>query len=221
MNRAYFFAALALIVLSLVVTAWLWPTLPEIVPMHWNAAGQVDGWGPKWQLLLLGPGLITATLLIFLALPWLSPRRFEVSRSGRVYSKVMLLVLGLLAYIYGVVLWAIVQGSVEFDDVLLGGISVVLALLGNLMGKLRRNFFIGIRTPWTLADEANWYATHRFGGKVMVATGLAGLFAALAGAPPALWVGVTLLGALLPVGYSLWYFRRHRKAPGGHSNNPA
>jgi uncharacterized membrane protein len=213
MNRAFLFGAWALILVSFLVTAWLWPALPDIVPTHWNAAGQVDGYGPKWHLLLLGPGLITATLLLFLALPWLSPRRFEVSRSGPAYGKFMLLTMGLLAYIYGVVLWAVVLGSVDFNRALLGGISVVLILLGNLLGKLRRNFFVGIRTPWTLADEANWYATHRFGGKAMVATGLLGGLVVMAGGSLPLWLAITMLGSLSPVGYSLWYFRRHRSDP--------
>jgi uncharacterized membrane protein len=75
--------------------------------------------------------------------------------------------------------------------------------MGNVMGKVRRNFFIGVRTPWTLANERVWYATHRFAAKSMVAAGILAFIAAITGAPFLICLVLILLGVLTPVVYSL------------------
>jgi len=89
------------------------------------------------------------------------------------------------------------------------GVSVLVIVLGNVMGKLRRNFFIGIRTPWTLASERVWYATHRLAGKSMVAAGILSVGAALAGgvAGFAAWMAIVLAGFLVPVVYSFVHYK--------------
>ena len=84
---------------------------------------------------------------------------------------------------------------------MMGGISLFFALMGNVMGKVRRNFWVGFRTPWTLANERVWNATHRCGAKAMVVAGLAGLIVALTGAQFWLFFGILLLGALIPALY--------------------
>jgi uncharacterized membrane protein len=78
-------------------------------------------------------------------------------------------------------------------------------LIGNVMGKVRRNFWLGVRTPWTLANERVWYATHRLAGKTMVAGGLVTLVAALSALPGVVAVVALIGAALVPVGFSLVY----------------
>jgi len=91
---------------------------------------------------------------------------------------------------------------------IIGGVCLLLALLGNLMGKVRRNFYIGVRTPWTLANERVWNATHRFAGKTLVAGGLAGLALTVAGLNGWPVMVALLAGALIPVGYSLVFYKQ-------------
>jgi uncharacterized membrane protein len=110
-----------------------------------------------------------------------------------------------------VLLWGLAHGAHGAQDstrVLAGGISLAVILLGNVFGKLRRNFWFGVRTPWTLADERVWYATHRLAGKTMVAGGLLALVAVLGGLAVGVAMSFLLLGALVPMGYSLVYARR-------------
>lgn len=213
MKRRYFLVCAASLLLVVAATVLFWPQLPERVPVHWNAAGEVDRHGSRWELAIFGPAAMVINMAVFAALPWLSPRHFSVEASGATYLRFMLLVTGMFAYVHIVLLWAALGGAFDMTRAIVGGMGVLIALMGNLLGKLRRNFYIGIRTPWTLADEANWYATHRYAGKLMVAGGLFALLIALLGWPWWWALAVILAATLFPVPYSLWYSKR-RERPG-------
>jgi uncharacterized membrane protein len=216
MKTRYFGACIALFAIALAATILAWPHLPERVPLHWNVHGEVDGWGPRGMLMLLGPGAMLAELAIFAVLPVLSPKRFEVEAFLRTYLRIMLAAILLAGYITAVLLFAGLTGHVDVSSALLGGVSVVLVFVGNLMGKVRRNFFIGIRTPWTLASERVWHDTHRLAGKTLVAAGLASFAAALWGglAGIAAWIALVLAGALVPVAYSFVHYRALERGGG-------
>jgi uncharacterized membrane protein len=208
MNKRHILLCLLLIAAASAATVWYWPQLPEQVPTHWNYAGQVDGHSRRATLWLLGPGLMAAMLALGVALPWLSPARFDLRRSGPTYAYMITVVVAMLGSVYAMVLAAILGGQVALPRALPALISLLYILFGNPMGKLRRNFYVGVRTPWTLASERVWYATHRLAGKLMVGAGLLGLLAATLDAPH--WVALVLLLAapLLPVLYSLLYYKR-------------
>lgn len=199
---------LSLIVIMSVLTAYLYPQLPATLPMHWNAAGQVDGYGPRWQVWLLGPVAMGALLLLGLALPWLSPRQYEVQASGATYGYLMTLPVALMACVEALVLASALGVSLDIGRIVPALGCVALILTGNPLGKVRRNFFMGIRTPWTLASERVWYATHRLAGRLMVGSGGLGLLAVLAGAPQ--WLVLLLLLAWVPLAVlsSLRYYKR-------------
>jgi hypothetical protein len=108
-------------------------------------------------------------------------RRYDISGFEPTYYYVCMVVV-LLAYVYALVLLEVVHGGVQMQRAIPAGVLALLVLIGNPMGKVRRNFFIGIRTPWTLASESVWYATHRLAARLMVASGLLGLLALSLGA---------------------------------------
>jgi uncharacterized membrane protein len=113
----------------------------------------------------------------------------------------------MMAYIYAVLLWADSGRAIDMGRAFSCGICLFFILIGNVMGKLRRNFYLGVRTPWTLASERVWNATHRFAARIMVASGLVGLVFSITGM--FLWaILVTLAGALKPVVYSLIYYKQ-------------
>jgi uncharacterized membrane protein len=207
MTRKYFIAGFVLLAACLLATAILYPHLPNQVPSHWNGHGQVDGYSARWTLFLVNPGIMLGLMGIFALLPWLSPRHFEVQTFRSTYLYIMLVILAYLAFVHGLILWAAVSGAAHMDRAILGAVCLLFVLLGNVMGKVRRNFYIGIRTPWSIADERVWNATHRLGGKTMVAGGIAGLILALAGG---IWlsIGSLLLGAVVPAIYSLVYYKK-------------
>ncbi|MEO7067171.1 MAG: SdpI family protein [Rhodanobacter sp.] len=202
-------AVSALFVLIAAVTAvWLYPVLPAQVPMHWDLQGNVNGTMPRFwaaafpALSVLGLALLTAIL------PVISPHRFEIAPFASVYNLLMLVVQGVILFI-GVSALLLGAGyAVPMPTVAALAIGVLFMVLGNYMGKLRKNFFIGIRTPWTLASSAVWERTHRLGGRVFVLAGLLLVIGSLAGVP--LWVtlSVVVTAALIPCVYSYVIYRQ-------------
>jgi uncharacterized membrane protein len=208
MTRKYYLAGLALIAAVIAATLVVYPHLPHTVPMHWDIHGHVNGWGPRWWLLVIDPGAMAGILLLFSVLPWLSPRHFEVDTFRSTYLYIMVAVLAMLAYVHALILAASLSWVVDVTRAVIGGASLLVALTGNVLGKVRRNFFVGVRTPWTIANEHVWNATHRFAAKTFFAAGLAGLACAILNAPFWLPLAAILTGALLPAVYSLILYKQ-------------
>lgn len=208
MKAKYYLIGMLLIAAILVATVMAYPHLPVSVATHWNMRGQPNGYSPKWALFLFGPGLMAGTMLLMYLLPWLSPRRFEVDSFRSTYLQIMLMLVAMMGYFAAVILWAGVGHRLDVGRAIIGGVCLLLALLGNLMGKVRRNFYIGVRTPWTLANERVWNATHRFAAKTLVAGGLVGLALTIAGLNGWPVMIVLLAGALIPGAYSLVFYKQ-------------
>lgn len=208
MTAKYYVVGILLTAAALAATIMAYPQLPANVATHWDIHGQPNGYSPKWAMFLLGPGIMAMTLFLTWLMPWLSPKQFGVEGFRSTYLQIMLIVVVLWAYLDGVLLWAGTGHSANASRAMLGGVCVLFALLGNLMGKVRRNFFIGIRTPWALASDHVWNATHRLAAKTLVLSGLAGL--ALTALGQEAWPPLTLLmiGALIPAAYSLIFSKQ-------------
>jgi len=208
MKRKYYLLGFALLAAVLAATAIAYPHLPPIVPTHWNAAGTADAYAPKWRLFVTIPAMMLAFLGLFAVLPWLSPKRFEVDAFRSTYLYIMIVLLCMMVYFHALVLWAALGRSVDMTRAIIGGVCLLFALLGNVLGKVRRNFYIGIRTPWTIANETVWNATHRLGGKLFFLCGLVGFVLALLRAPFWLVGGILAAGAAVPVIYSLVLYKK-------------
>lgn len=207
-NQRYYLGAVAVILATLAGILVAYPQLPNIVPVHWNAHGQPDGWGPKWSLFFFGPGIMIAIVAVTAALPWLSPKKFEVDSFRPTYLYIMIAIVAMIAYIQILVLLAGLGVALDVGRSVEGGVCLLITLLGNVLGKVRRNFYVGIRTPWTLSSDAVWNRTHRFGAKTFFAGGLIGLFSVLLRAP--FWIPLTaiLAGTLTPAVYSLFVYKQ-------------
>ena len=156
--------------------------------------------------------LIMAALLALLAiLPAISPKGFDMASFGPTYSGLSASVTAFLFVLHALALGAALD-RIDMDrglGIAFGGFFLVM---GNWMPKIRRNFFMGIRTPWTLADEEVWAVTHRFGGRTMVGGGLLMVIAAVAGAPMWATIGILLVSALAPAAYSFFAYRSLHRA---------
>ena len=177
--------------------AYLAVRLPDRVPIHWNINGQVDGYGSKWMNVLIGPGMVLFSLFLTLLIPNILPKNYTIDRFGATYAKVMVLVSAMMAFIAVVIGQASMGGAFNVGQAMMAVMFLFFALLGNVMGKIKRNFFVGIRTPWTIADERVWDATHRTAAKIWFFGGLVGFLLAMIGLPMA--VSIVLL-----IGMSLW-----------------
>lgn len=211
MKTRFTWWAVLMLALTVGATLLIYGTLPARIPAHWNAAGTVDGWGPRAGI-FTEPLIMLGLALLWRWLPAVSPKRFGVDGFEDTWWFGGMATLGLLAFIQAMLLWAASGAAVDMGRALAGGLGAFMLLLGNVMGKVRRNFWLGVRTPWTLTDERVWYATHRLAGRTMVLGGLLAIAAALAGLPGWSGTALVLAGALVPAAYSLVYYKRLERA---------
>jgi uncharacterized membrane protein len=216
MTRTYWIVAFVLFAASIALPAWLYPGLPDRIPTHWNIKGEVDGYGGKWTLFMF-PAMMVPMLVLFYFMPALSPKHFEVDAFRPTYLYIMDLVLGLFTFMQAVLLYTVCQavhGDNSFDigRGFFAGIFLFFGLMGNVLGKVRKNFYIGIRVPWTLASDRVWNDTHRLGAWVMVAAGVIGFLLTIFGAP--LWVPVVVLvgSVSIPLVYSFVHYKALERA---------
>lgn len=200
------YTTLLLLAAELTTTGIVYPHLQATVPLHWDIHGQPNGYGPRIVLVLLGAGMLVFTGLLAAVLPWLSPKNFSIEEFAPTFWRINLYLLLFMFYLDCTMLWG-AAGHGSSGRMIFCGIAMLIALLGNVMGKVRRNFYIGIRTPWTLSSERVWSATHRFAARAMFMTGVLGCIAAAAGAL-ALAMALVLAGALAPIVYSLVYSKQ-------------
>lgn len=212
MNRQHLTANVVLILAAAALTAFCWTRLPESIAIHWNLAGEVDGWAGRWTLWLSGPGLMALLLAIGAALPFLSPREFSLEKSGATAGHIVTIIVAMIGGVHLLLLASNLGMELDIARIVPAGVFVLLILIGNPLGKVKRNFYIGIRTPWTLASERVWYATHRMGARVMVAGGICGLAAVMLRAPGSAAVALLVALALLPILYSLVLYKRLERA---------
>jgi uncharacterized membrane protein len=214
--------SLAYVIVSFALAAGLYGRLPDQIPTHWNARGVVDGFSPKpWGPFVL-PLVMLGVYLLLLVIPRISPSGFRVERFMKVFEIIQATLLGFLFLVTALVLLAGTGMPVPMDRAIHAGTGVLFIVLGNFMGKVTKNFFVGIRTPWTLANDEVWLRTHRLGGRFFVLAGLVLLLSGLLGGGVApLLAAVTIAGGL-PVVYSYIIYRRIQGTSNGspgHDNS--
>src|SRR5262249_26107124 len=156
---------------------------------------------------LLTPTLMAGFLGLTLVLPWLSPRKFEIDTWRHTYDYIMALVIALFGFIYVCLVLSALDTEVPSVRFMVAGVMFFFPLLGTVMGRVRRNFYVGVRTPWTLASDVVWNQTHRVAAWLFVVFGLAGAVAILAGINMIVCFVALLVAAFAPVVYSLVLYK--------------
>ena len=199
------------ILLPIVAGLLLWDQLPDTINIHWNAAGEADGTAGK-ALAVFFPALL------MLGFQWLCAALTSKSMKNQPAAAIhlSLWICPMLSLMVHSIMYSIAL-DMEFNLHLLlfVPLGALFAVIGNYMPKVRRNANMGIKTIWALSDDENWYATHRFGGKVWT---IGGLLVIAVGCLPWRWAaivnfGLILVFALSPALYS-WLFYRRQKAAG-------
>jgi uncharacterized membrane protein len=184
------------------------------LPIHWNLAGEADGFAPAATALLWPAGVSMLIGALFAAIPRMEPMQERLEASAPLLRSVWIGTMLLMVYLQ-IMIAAPAMGWTLGPDLLQVGLGALLVMIGNSLPKSRPSRLVGIRTPWTLADTDNWIATHRLGGKVMIAAGCLIVAAGLSPLPPS-WRGaamMVLLGiaVVVPVFYSWWLWRQRGK----------
>ncbi len=179
------------------VSAWVLTRIPtdKRVPVHFDIAGQPDRFSEAWMALLIIPGLCALFTLLFALLPRIEPRALNLAGSQRAYDTVWITAILLLAGCHGFLIASALDLTLDIPRLVTALVGLSFVATGNVAGKIRPNFTIGIRLPWTLASDRVWYRTHRVFGWGAVATGLL-LMAASGGGMPSIMLAITLFTCL-------------------------
>jgi uncharacterized membrane protein len=211
-TRFYWIGSLVLVAVAAGAAAALYPFMPDRIPTHWNIRGEVDGYGAKQWALFLVPAMMAGFLVLFYFLPALSPKHFEVTTFRSTYLYIMLIVTGLFFYIHAITMyasWRVAVDGAKYDlgRPLIAGMFLFFAVLGNVLGKVRKNFYIGVRVPWTLASDRVWNDTHRLAAWLMVGAGLVGFVLTLIGLSPIVAFVLLMFAAIIPIVYSFVHYK--------------
>ena len=210
----------SIVILAVVAVAsfYFYAHFPEKVPTHWNFSGEVDGWGTRWQGAFIIPIMLLGMYIMFLLLPLLDPKKeryAQFSKTYHVFKNILLIVMGVIYFV------ASLNGlgyNIPIQYVVPGIIGVLFVVMGNYMSKLKRNWFIGIRTPWTLSSEEVWNKTHRVGGYLFILAGIAMIITPLL--PPLLgWIVFGTMIAVITIGTFAYYYFLFLKEKKNDKNN--
>jgi uncharacterized membrane protein len=190
----------ALLAACAAVGVWAWLRLPPgaLVAVHFNAHGDPDGFAGKGVGLALMPAIGAATIGFLAILPSISPRRKNLEASAAAYGTVMIGVAAIFLVTQGTIVARAMDPAFDVLRWLFVAIGVLFAVTGNLLGKVRHNYILGVRTPWTLADERVWDKTHRFTGRLMALAGVVLALGAAFSADHRLIIGLLVLCAAGP-----------------------
>ena len=190
--------------------ATVWNDLPETIATHFNASGEADDFGSKNTLIYMLLLLIGAVFILFKIIPFIDPKK-RIQQMGDSYQKVQFFVLSLMSAIATFLVYTAASGGNSNNNILFALLGFFLIALGNYMPTFKPNYFVGIRTPWTLENETNWRKTHRLGGKLFMVGGvIITFFSLLLDSEKALVVmlGVSMLLSTTLIGYSYLEYRK-------------
>jgi uncharacterized membrane protein len=198
------------IVASMLIAGFLlWDSLPEMMPSHWNLEGEIDAYMEKSTWIWIFPGI---TLLLVLMFPFFSridPKKEKYELFRRPWLILQMVFVGFFAYLYFVSLYLTLNPEISITGFVFGGMGVMFILIGNYLGKVRQNWFLGIRTPWTLDNEEVWNKTQRLAGWLFLIAGLVVFAEAFIQWQIAWVMGVVIaVAVIVPVVYS---YLLHRK----------
>ena len=168
----------AIIAIQIIVGIFGFIVLPDTVPIHWGINGQANGYGPKWVNTFLIPLISIGIYVLIRVLLAAGPRLGGRQATAANLQIAKIIIAGIILFMLIIQLAIIAQSlgvGFEITTVIMLAVSVLFIFIGNYMGKMRRNFWMGIRTPWTLTNTVVWERTHRLGGWLFVAVGLIGI----------------------------------------------
>ncbi|MDK2820803.1 MAG: hypothetical protein PWP31_768 [Clostridia bacterium] len=189
--------AILIIIAMLVGGIVVYPHLPELVPSHWNFRGEIDGYSGRFWGAFGLPLMAAAIYLGMIFAPYIDPKKENYPRFSSAYRIIRLVLVLFMAVLYGTIITVALGGPANLVSKTTPlAVGILFIVIGNYLPQARHNYFFGIRTPWTLANEEVWRRTHRFSGILFVLGGLGLIVSAFLPAPINFIVG---LGGIITV----------------------
>lgn len=200
----------------IVYLLFIWKSLPDTIALHFDMNGNPDRYGSKNELLgvvALMAGVTVGTYLLMRNIHRIDPKRYAKEMQDK-YTKMGVVIALFLSALHFFVIYSAAKGRISASPgVIFAGISVLLAIIGNYMYNLKPNYFVGIRVPWTLANDDNWKKTHQMAARLWFFAGLA-LAALSLTLPPRtamiVFFGGVFLITIIPIVYSYTLFAKEK-----------
>ncbi|HSL28668.1 MAG TPA: SdpI family protein [Anaerolineales bacterium] len=187
----------------------LWNRLPDPMASHWNVHDQVDGYTSRFTGVFMLPLITFGMFLLFRVIPAIDPLKANIAQFREMFNLFIVFIVAFMIYLYGLTLaWNLGYTGFRMSGAMLPAIGLLFIFIGVMMRQAKRNFFIGIRTPWTLSSDAVWNETHRLGAVLFIISGALAFFGGFFGGATAFWllfapiIGTTLF--LLVYSYLLY-----------------
>jgi uncharacterized membrane protein len=208
-----------LVIIMIVVAALagllLWDRLPDQMASHWNVNDQVDGYMSKFWGVFMVPLMALGMSLLFLVIPSIDPLKANIAQFREAFNLFIVLIMAFLLYVHGLSLaWNLGYTDFKMSTSMLPAMGLLFIFVGFMLRKAKRNFFIGIRTPWTLSSDTVWDKTHQLGAVLFMASGVLAFIGGIFGGMTAFWfLFVPLIGStIFLLVYSYVLYQRETKA---------
>jgi len=201
-----------IIIMMFAASIYFYPQLPDKIPTHWNFKGEIDGYSGKLTGAFLIPVMNIIMYGLFIFMPVLDPKKenYKLFESTYIYFRYLfhIFFLGM----HGLIIAAALGYNVDTGRLVTLAVSLLLMLMGNVMGRLKHNYFVGIKTPWTLANEEVWRKTHRLGAVIWTGGGLAGVIMSLLRLSMG-WAFIAIIAVMtfIPIVYSYVIYSKLKK----------
>jgi uncharacterized membrane protein len=202
------------VLLPFIYLAYLWNSLPEKVPMHWNYKGEIDDWGTKYSLLGLIFLLPVLTYVLMLVIPKINHKK-RIELMGGKYYQIKFVLVGFMSVLAIYIIHSSNSQTLSSPSIVLVLIGLLFMALGNYFKVIKQNYFLGIKTPWTLESEEVWKLTHILAGKLWIVGGLLIVIFSLVIPEDInfyLFIIITAIITIVPIVYSYLIFRKLKKS---------
>lgn len=202
---------IVIVLLPFLYLVYIWNQLPEQVPMHWNFKGDIDRYGEKTELILIPILLPLLVYITFLVIPKIDPKK-KLNKMGNKLKSLKFLTTTLMSILALFIIYIAKNQSFANSNYIVLLIGVLYIILGNYFKTIQANYFIGIRTPWTLESETVWKKTHRLGGKMWFVGGLIVIVSSVIldkQSNYSLFLIITGIISIIPIVYSYGIFKKN------------
>lgn len=206
---------LVLIAGSMIAGGLLWNRLPDPMASHWNANDQVDGYMSKFWGVFMMPLVTLGMFLLFLVIPNIDPLKANIAQFRETFNLFITFMVGFMVFVHALtLLWNLGYTNIGIGQAMLPAMGLLFIVIGSLLRNAKRNFFIGIRTPWTLSSDTVWDKTHQLGAILFMISGVLAVIGGFFGGMVAFWMlMVPLLGStVFLLVYSYILYQRETKA---------
>ncbi|MFH0977918.1 MAG: SdpI family protein [Candidatus Woesearchaeota archaeon] len=199
------------VLVSYGLAIYFYPSMPAMIASHWNSQGQVNGHLPRFWGLFGLPFLITGLWILFLVIPLIDPLKKNIKKFLAYYDLLVLVIILFLLYVYVLTIVWNLGITYNMNALIVPAFAVLFLIMGFIMRKSRRNWFVGIRTPWTLSSDYVWKKTHTLASILFMIAAFVSLISLfLPTYTFYIFVAAVVLAALIPAIYSYVLFARRR-----------